>query len=315
MAEPQPSAPGDTLKRRHDTASTLASDMERLEADLKRALVLAGGGVAGIAWELGILRGIADVDADLCAALIAADVIVGTSAGSSVAAQITSGVPLAELYAAQVGAASREIAVDVDLEALMARFVAVTAEATTAQDLRQRIGALAVAALTVDEAVRRAAIAARLPTPHWPDRVLLLPAVDVETGEAMIFTRDSGVALVDAVAASCAVPGVWPPVTINGRRYMDGGVRSLTNADLAAGCARVVVLSPAPANQPAGLGARLEDEMALLTPAEVAVIDADAAAVAAFGTNPLSPATRKPAAEAGRDLGRREAPNLARLWR
>ena len=54
----------------------------------------------------------------------------------------------------------------------------------------------------------------------------------------MVFDAASDVRLLDAVGASCAVPGIWPPVTINGRRYIDGGIRSAANADLAAGCDR-----------------------------------------------------------------------------
>ena len=99
---------------------------------MKRALVLAGGGVAGIAWELGVLRGIQDRDRVLQASLTAADVVVGTSAGSAVAAQITSGTALEDLYAAQLTQASSEIEVDLDLEDLMARLAAATAGATTA---------------------------------------------------------------------------------------------------------------------------------------------------------------------------------------
>ncbi len=60
----------------------------------------------------------------------------------------------------------------------------------------------------------------------------------------VVFNRESGISLLDAVAASCAVPLVWPAATINGKRYIDGGVRSSANADLATGCGRVVVLAP-----------------------------------------------------------------------
>ena len=130
---------------------------------MRRAVVLAGGGVAGIAWELGVLRGIQDTDPELSSILIAADVIVGTSAGSAVAAQVTSGTALEDLYAAQLSETSSELEVDLDLEELMARFAAAAAGATTAQDMRQRIGALAVATRTVSEPARRAAIAARPP--------------------------------------------------------------------------------------------------------------------------------------------------------
>src|SRR5262249_4869400 len=112
------------------------------------------------------------------------------------------------------------------------------------QRFRQQMGKVARRAETVDEATRRAVIAGRLPSHEWPERDLKVTAVDVETGEFVVFDRHSGVGLVDAVAASCAVPAAWPPVTINGRRFMDGGLRSPSNVDLAAEAARVVVLAP-----------------------------------------------------------------------
>jgi NTE family protein len=282
---------------------------------MTNALVLAGGGVAGIAWELGVLRGLADTDPGLVDRVIAADVIVGTSAGSSVAAQITSGAPLTELYDAQLRAETAELEVDLDVDELTQRLLAAVQGGDLGDPtaVRARIGALALGADTVAEAVRLSVIAARLPRPDWPQRRMLIPAVDAVTGETAVFTRDSGVALVDAVAASCAVPGVWPPVTIGGRRFIDGGVRSMANADLAAGADRVLVIQPAPADAPQPFGS-LADELALLKPAATAVISADQASVEAFGTNPLSPATRAPAAAAGRAVGRAEAAALAAFW-
>jgi len=278
------------------------------------ALVLAGGGVAGIAWELGVLRGIADADPALAARLLAADLVIGTSAGSSVAAQITSGVPLDELYAAQLRPETAEIAVDVDLPALFARMGAAMAGATDPEDAGRRMGAIALAARAGDPVLRHAAVDARLPVKSWPDRRVLLPAVDTGSGELTVFTRHSGVALVDAVAASCAVPGVWPPVPIGGRRYMDGGTRSMTNADLAVGADRVLVVVPALADAPQLWGRSLADELAALDPAAVAVVHADQPSVDAFGTNALSPSTRAAAARAGRAVGAAAAGRVAALW-
>ena len=280
---------------------------------MERAVVLAGGGVAGIAWELGVLRGIGDVDAGLLAGIIGADVVVGTSAGSAVAAQITSGAAIQDLYATQLTESSSEIDIELDLEDLLVRFAAAVGGARSPEDARRRIGTLALETPTVSEAVRRAAVAARLPDPSWPDRRLLVTAVVALTGELTVFSRESGVELVDAVAASCAVPGVWPPVTIGGIRYIDGGVRSGSNADLAAGCDRVVVITPTRADAPQQWGS-LDDEIEKLRPADVAVVWADAASTAAFGTNPLSPATRRPAALAGRVVGRAEAERIRASW-
>ncbi|MEU9739602.1 patatin-like phospholipase family protein [Micromonospora chersina] len=280
---------------------------------MTNALVLAGGGVAGIAWEMGVLRGLADADPTIADRVLAADLIVGTSAGSAVAAQITSGVPLNDLYAAQLRPETAEIEVDVDTEKLFADYAAVLTGATGPQDARRRIGGIALAAQTVDPAVRLAAIDARLPVKQWPDRRVLLPAVDAETGDEVIFTRESGVTLRDAVAASCAVPGIWPPVTIGDRRYVDGGVRSMTNADLAAGADRVLIIQPTLADTPQPWG-DLDAEIAALAPAAVHVISADQASVDAFGTNALSPATRAASARAGRAVGAAHAAAVAALW-
>ncbi|RKN23958.1 patatin-like phospholipase family protein [Micromonospora musae] len=277
------------------------------------ALVLAGGGVAGIAWELGVLRGLADADPALADRVIAADLVVGTSAGSAVAAQITNGTPLDDLYAAQLRPETAEIEVDVDTEKLFADYGAVLTGVSDPAEARRRLGALALAAQTVEPALRLAAIDARLPVKAWPGRDVRLPAVDADSGEVTVFTGDSGVSLRDAVAASCAVPGIWPPVAIGERRYIDGGVRSMTNADLAAGADRVLIIQPTLEGTPQPWG-NLDDEIAALAPAKLHVISADQASVDAFGTNALSPATRGPAAQAGRAVGKAHAVAVAALW-
>lgn len=279
---------------------------------VKRALVLAGGGVAGVAWELGVLRGIQDADPALAAAVISADVIIGTSAGSLVAVQVTSGTPLARLYDRQLEAVTAPTP-EVDVSRFITRFTEVAQGADGPEDLRRRIGAFALEVDAAGEPARRASIAARLPVHTWPDQLIQVTAVDAETGEPVVFTRDSGVDLVDAVTASTAVPAVWPPATIDGRRYMDGGMRSATNADLAAGYDRVLVLTPTPENMPT-MWNRLPAEIERLAPADVHVVYGDGPSLAAFGTNPLSPATRAPAARAGRDVGVREAGAVAKLW-
>jgi NTE family protein len=268
-----------------------------------QALVLGGGGLAGIAWTTGLLAGLAGHGQDLTGA----DLIVGTSAGAAVAAQVTSGVSLDELFARQTDPARQtpEIPAEVDMEKFAADFGAAFADVPSPTEVRRRVAALALAADTVSEVDRRAVIAARLPSHDWPAQRIVLVAVDAETGEPRLFDRASGVPLVDAVAASCAVPGIWPPTTIDGRRYIDGGIRSGENADYAAGATRVTVVAPL------GLESPLPGEKPLLTVledlrtagAEVAVIGPDEASVAAIGPNPLDPSTRTPAAEAGRAQG------------
>ena len=287
----------------------------------RRALVLAGGGLAGIAWETGVLLGIADESPAAARLLLDSDVLVGTSAGSAVAAQIGSGTTLEVLFDRQVAETSAEMHSGVDIDDLTKLFLAALSEPPTAQhdwpqdrtrQQMQRIGAVALAIDTVPEAVRRQVIAQRLPSHEWPDRELRITAIEVASGELVVFDRNSGVGLVDAVAASCAVPGVWPPVTIAGRRYIDGGVASAVNLGVAGDCEVAVVLSPGGPDAPSPFGGGPAAEIAAFSGATFAVF-ADDDSLAAFGPNPLDPRCRVPSARAGREQGRREGQAVARF--
>jgi NTE family protein len=274
---------------------------------LHRALVLGGGGVAGIAWETGVLQGIADESPAAARALLNSDVLVGTSAGAAVVAQLGSGLSLEELFARQVQQASAELDPGVGVDAITELFLAAIAQPdSTVAQKRQRIGTVALQTATVDEPVRRDVIAQRLPLHSWPDRVLRVTAIDIATGELVVFDRDSGVGLVDAVAASCAVPGAWPPVSIGGRRYMDGGIGSTINLDVAADCQTAVVLVPSGASAPSPFGPGPVAEIAAFVGPALGVF-ADDESLAAFEPNPLDPGCRIASAHAGREQGRREA--------
>lgn len=283
----------------------------------RRALVLAGGGLAGIAWETGILRGVADESTAAARLLVESDVLVGTSAGSTVAAQISSCESLDALFDRQVAEASAEIDPGVDIDAITSLFLDALREPRTPGWDRiagrlQRIGAVALATETVPETVRRDVIAQRLPSHDWPDRALRVVAIDTETGELVVFDRDWGVGLVDAVAASCAVPGAWPPVSIGGRRFMDGGVHSSVNIEVADDCDVAVVLVPAGADTPSPFGPGPAGEIAAFKGRTFSVF-ADEGSLAAFGANPLDPRCRIGSARAGRAQGRREAESIARF--
>ncbi|MCZ7437510.1 patatin-like phospholipase family protein [Micromonospora sp. WMMC241] len=269
-----------------------------------RALVLGGGGVTGVAWELGLLAGLAERGVRLDEA----DLVVGTSAGSVVGAQVCSGVPLAQLYAAQLRPPRDEVPARLGL-GVLARWAWAGARA------RARVGALALSARTPSEESRRAVIAARLPTAAWPARRLLVTAVDAASGEFVVFDAASGVSLVDAVGASCAVPGVWPPVTVGGRRFVDGGVRSPVNADLAAGARQVVVLAPTSAA--VGPMPRLSAQVAALQAAgaRATVVAPERAARAAIGRNVLDPTRRAASARAGFAQAAVVADEVAAVWR
>jgi len=275
----------------------------------ERALVIGGGGVAGIAWANGVIAGLADAGIDLTAA----DVYIGTSAGANVAAQLTSGLTPEELFRRQIDPALQSAEIVPEGNPLEGVWETIN-QTTTESDgdmavARRRLGNLALSTETVPESARRAVIESRLPVHEWPRQRLLITAVDAGTGEPRVFDRDSGVALVDAVTASSAVPLVWPPHTVDGVRYTDGGVRTSVNADLAAGFDRVLIIAPLP--DPA-----LDGEIAGLIErgARVESIVPDEAAIAAFGANPLDTASRVPSAHAGRVQGKSAAARIAELW-
>jgi NTE family protein len=274
-----------------------------------RALVLGGGGVTGIAWETGLLAGLAEAGIDLTSA----DLVVGTSAGSIVGAQILSGVSLKDLYNTQLAEPTGEIAAKMGTTTLL-RFAAAMLWPGGEQQGRARLGHAALRARTVPESERLAVIKQRLPSDSWPERRLLVTAVDAETGETRVFDRDSGVPLLEAVAASCAVPLVWPPISIGGHRYIDGGVRSITNADLVVGCDRVVVV--APATFALRRSSRIETQLASLgTGIRSVVISPDSEARQAIGRNVLDPARRVASARAGHAQSAAVAASVAAAWK
>lgn len=264
------------------------------------ALVLAGGGVTGIAWETGVLLGLSRAGHDCVAA---ADTVIGTSAGSAVGAQILSTLTLDDLYQRQISDDHEEINPTIDLEVLGRILGELALGGTTSDEVRREIGALALATPTVSVEDRRRVIEWRLPSHEWPDRHLVLTAIDAHTGEFVSWDKSSGVSLVDAVSSSCAVPGVWPCVPVNGRVYYDGGLRTSTNAHLAAGHDRVVII--APLSQ--GVTPLIEQEIADLRAhgATVSFICTDDEAKEAMGVNALDPAFRRVSAEHGLRQGLR----------
>jgi NTE family protein len=305
-----------------------ADATRRVRAAGERALVLGGGGSAGNAWLIGVIAGLFDAGLDVTEA----DLIIGTSAGSTAAAQITSATGPAELLASVLAAAPRPRTgpagsdrgrvPDRPAADHLERTSKIIGAAQDAADMRRRMGA---AALEMDAAPgpsgqlqRRATVAARLPSPHWPHRPLLIVAVDARTGEPVVFDRHSGVDLADAVTASCAGPGA-PPHSIGGSRYIDGGYRSPENADLAAGYGRVLVLSPLGGRTRAPLdwGMHLAAQAGELRAggSRVETIFPDSSSRDAFGANLMDPSTRPPAARAGYNQGRALAGPLTEFWR
>lgn len=293
---------------------------------MSRALVLGGGGPVGIAWESGLIAGLAKAGIDLGAA----DFIVGTSAGSFVGARLAMGAEAAGLAepilaeAAKVRTAPREAARDqapADLSFLMQKMGEAASSLRNPAEVRAEIGAWALAQPTMDEDAFIASFGrgfAGLPADYWPERGYACTAVDAATGAFQLWTRDSGVGVTRAVASSCSVPGVYPPVTVAGRRYIDGGMRSATNADVAAGHDLVVLVAVRVAGGPAAdrISARLDEEVQTLKDggAEVVVLSPDASSLAAFGMNLMDFRRRGGAVRAGLEQGGAEAARLKGLW-
>jgi NTE family protein len=295
----------------------------------ERALVLGGAGAAGNAWEIGVIAGLFEAGLDVTEA----DLIIGTSAGSTVAAQITSGIPPTELLAGILAAAPRPPAGPAGSSRgrapigaasdHMDRTSAVIGAAADAADMRRRMGAAALATdAASDRSVQtqwRAVVAARLPSQHWPQRPVLIPAVDARTGEPVVFDRNSGVDLADAVAASTSNGFGVPPYSIGGSRYINGGYRRNENADLAAGYARVLVLSPfgGRSRHPLDWGMHLATQVDELRArgSRVEAIFPDSESEHMFGANAMDPSLRPAAARAGHDQGSALAAQLTEFWR
>ncbi|TQK43179.1 NTE family protein [Streptomyces sp. SLBN-118] len=273
------------------------------------AVVLGAGGITGVGWEIGILHGLAASGVDLSTA----DLLVGSSAGAVVAAQVASGrLGIAELYERQLASPEGESAARFGLS-LTLTYARAILTSRTPEEYGRKLGRLALAG-TVGVASRREVIAGRLLSHAWPERRLLVTAVDALTGALKTYDKDSGVPLVDAVAASCAVPGVWPPVTIEGRTWIDGGVHTTANAHLAAGYQRVVVLAPIAYGTKAMASPRAQAAQLAAAGARVAVITPDATARKAFGRGRLDPALRAPAARAGLAQAAAHVKAVAAVW-
>jgi NTE family protein len=297
--------------------------IDRLWVVSKRALVLGGGGAAGNAWLISVITGLFDAGLDVTEA----DLIIGTSAGSTTATQITSATPphlLADILSAappQRIAASHASVPSGPAADHLERTNRIIWAARDASEMRRSMGA---AALEMDGASDssvqtrwRATVAARLPQQHWPQQPLLITAVDARSGEPVVFDRHSGVDLVDAVAASCAGGFAY---CIGSRQYIDGGYRADVNADLAAGYERVLIIPPLgdktrkPLDWGLHLNAQVDELRAAGSIVETIFPDSDSQTALGFGMSLVDLSARRPSAEAGYNQGKAVAKHVADFW-
>jgi NTE family protein len=301
-----------------------------VEDGKRRAVVLGGGGPVGVGWEVGLAAGLMAGGVDLGRAAT----VVGTSAGSITGAYLAGGADAAELAGEVADLFARNVAgsgvdeVDVTaMAATMDLLIGVVADTDrgTTQERLARVGQAALQARTVSEDAFVGAMAGALGDRPWPEG-FVCTAVDTATGAFRAWDRAAGVPLARAVASSCSVPGLYPPVTIDGARYTDGGARSPLNADLARGHDAVLVVSVMPLALPPGLederfqrffdaqAAEIEDLRAAGAQVELIVPDAEFLALSGYGMTLMDFSLVPSAVEAGRRLGKAEAPRIAAIW-
>lgn len=294
---------------------------------MTRALVLGGGGPVGIGWESGLLKGLADEGVDLGAA----DAIYGTSAGAFVGAQLALELDLAETVsqiattrAVMVPGAGEGEAMAERMQALIGAIVAAAMSTEPAAMSRRELGRLALEADVISEADFLEFFAV-LKGREWPER-FACTAVGATTGEFVVWQADSEVDVQLAVASSCAVPCIYPPVTVAGGRYIDGGMRTALNADVAAGHDRVVAISVTPLSVPPELSNPIFDDLMGRVSAELDTLRSSGSDVVVIEPSPelvelsangmalMDVGKASAAYDAGVRHGAIEAPRVAELW-
>lgn len=296
---------------------------------MSKAVVLGGGGPVGVAWEIGLAAGLEEGGVRL----LDADYFVGTSAGSIVGAMLAYGRPTAELLATQHVITPGEAPAGTvdgafDLAPLIQQFIKLYTSDAPPQQLRAEIGQFALhakVAMTEDEWLATFSRSEVVAMDAWPAKPYTCTAVDAESGEFVTWSKESNVPLARAIASSCCVPGIFPPITINGRRYIDGGMKSATNAELGAGYDRVIIVNVTGGMERAAAfpalaeraKKRMDAELAAITSkgGEVAMILPDDESRAAMGTNLMDFKRRGEIADSGARQGRLEAARLREFWR
>jgi len=292
----------------------------------RRALVLGGGGPVGIAWEAGLLAGLAEGGIDFSEA----DLIVGTSAGAFVGAQIAMGRAAGDIANAIIAEQARARPAAVgghprpsDPMALVRKMQEAALSGRDAEAVRRDIGAFALSTETMDEASFIASFGRSfrgLADDFWPDRPFACTATDALSGAFVLWDRAAKVGLARAVASSCSLPGIFPPITIRGRRYIDGGMHSGWIADITKEQDIVVVVAMRTMGGDPAFVERMrhgrEAEISNLRKAGVRVelVVPNSASMTAVGDNTHDPRVRPAAARAGLDQGRAAAAELGGLW-
>ena len=209
----------------------------------KVALALSGGGHYGIAFHIGYLKGLFDKGIDLRTV----DYIIGTSAGSQVSTTISSMIDWDTIWQEQIIEKVNETTPisDKEMGELFQAFDQLAKESKSTKAWVDGMGEISKNTQpNVSLDARRDMIRNRLGSVplEWNDKLNIV-ATELETSERKVFNAQSGVALIDALAASSALQGVWQPIPINGYHYYDGGSYSMENPDVVDDAVKVIVLT------------------------------------------------------------------------
>lgn len=288
---------------------------------MKRALILGGGGVVGVGWHSGLIAGLNERGIDLGLA----DIIVGTSAGSYVGTKLAAGHLFEpEFKPSPMAIEADRVLVEMDRNLDMASMVKVfqiwMRQESMSRECLQTIGELAKAANTMDESLWITGSGTATEVEDWPELDLRITTVDVDSGELVIHTKKNS-SLHHAVAASCSIPGIFPPITIGDAQFMDGGLHSATNAHLVLEDRPDIAVIIAPiCEQTAVFGALAErnlyQEIEQLQSQEIKVvaITPNKTDIEAFGNNLMDVSRRDAARKAGYERGLELAENDAINW-
>lgn len=259
------------------------------------AVVLGGGGLAGIGWTTGVL---AALEEQGVLRLGSADRVIGTSAGAAVAAAVLQSGSAGAEFDRIVRKSRRgdEPAPAAALADVLPEVLAIHAGEDSMATKTERFTQLSRQRAGIDPALRRAAVAGRVRSETRPSDRLHITSLRTD-GSRTVFTSASGVGLVDALTASCAVPGLWPVARIGGKEHIDGGTFSLTNAELARRAEHVIVLRPTP-ELPQYLTEERRETLEHAT-----LIEPSERARAGFGPHPFDPHVRGIAAILGYEDG------------
>jgi len=272
-----------------------------------RVLVLGSGGPIGTAWTAGLLVGLKRSGVNLAAA----DRIIGTSAGAIIGAALATGHNLEQFAQLPASADSARRLDRADPAKMQQAFAILATPGLDRAEARRQVGALALTDRDSDaEAAQLASRRRLIASDTWPEHLTIV-AVDALSGQPVIWDRNSGVSLVSAVSASSAFPGASPPIQIGGRSYIDGSLRSLTNADLAVGARALLVIAPLAHRVP---NEPLRQELRIVGARTAATIAPDAASALTFGSDLYDPASWTPAYQAGHRQSTTIAEEIGEKW-